>query len=99
MTVTTPAQMQALLAGDSNKAERIAGEYRDSFGHERFFIEIQKQGIPEQDRVNPLLVELAERYGFWLLEDAPYRPLRFRGEEQPSLYQLSPERVFHPIGR
>jgi DNA-binding transcriptional MocR family regulator len=25
------------------------------------------------------LVALAERYGFWLLEDAPYRPLRFHG--------------------
>ncbi len=43
------------------------------------------------------LVELAERYGFWLLEDAPYRPLRFRGEEQPSLYQLSPGRVLHML--
>jgi DNA-binding transcriptional MocR family regulator len=43
------------------------------------------------------LVELAEQYGFWLLEDAPYRPLRFRGEEVPSLYQLNPARVVHML--
>ncbi|MFQ5578737.1 MAG: PLP-dependent aminotransferase family protein [Anaerolineae bacterium] len=43
------------------------------------------------------LVELAEQYGFWLLEDAPYRPLRFRGQEQPSLFQLNPERVLHML--
>jgi DNA-binding transcriptional MocR family regulator len=41
------------------------------------------------------LVDLAERYGFWLVEDAPYRPLRYRGEEPPSLYELCPERTLH----
>lgn len=39
------------------------------------------------------LAELADRHGFWLLEDAPYRPLRFRGESQPSLFELNPERT------
>lgn len=43
------------------------------------------------------LVELAEQYGFWLLEDAPYRPLRYRGEAQPSLFELNPERVLHML--
>jgi DNA-binding transcriptional MocR family regulator len=43
------------------------------------------------------LVELADKYGFWLLEDAPYRPLRFRGEEQPSLFELNPERTLHML--
>jgi DNA-binding transcriptional MocR family regulator len=43
------------------------------------------------------LVALAEQYGFWLLEDAPYRPLRFRGEEQPSLFQLNSDRVLHML--
>ncbi|MCZ7574576.1 MAG: PLP-dependent aminotransferase family protein [Ardenticatenaceae bacterium] len=36
------------------------------------------------------LAELAERYGFWLVEDAPYRPLRYRGEHLPSLFDLAP---------
>ena len=41
------------------------------------------------------LVELAERYGFLLVEDAPYRLLRYRGEEEPTLYRLAPERTLH----
>ena len=36
------------------------------------------------------LVELADKHGFWLLEDAPYRSLRYRGEELPSLFELNP---------
>ncbi len=37
----------------------------------------------------------AEQYGFWVVEDAPYRRLRYWGEEVPTLYSLAPERVFH----
>jgi len=43
------------------------------------------------------LAELADRHGFYLLEDAPYRPLRFRGEAQPSLFELNPERTLHML--
>ncbi len=43
------------------------------------------------------LVNLAEKHGFWLLEDAPYRPLRFRGEAQPSLFELNPQRTLHML--
>ncbi len=43
------------------------------------------------------LVELADRYNFWLLEDAPYRPLRFKGKEQPALFDLNPERTLHML--
>jgi len=39
------------------------------------------------------LVEWAEAYDFWLIEDAPYRKLRYWGEEVPSLRALAPERV------
>jgi DNA-binding transcriptional MocR family regulator len=41
------------------------------------------------------LAELAERHGFMLLEDAPYRLLRYRGKEEPTLRQLVPERTLH----
>ncbi len=57
----------AILAGQSERAERIAREYRDIFGPERFFIEIQNQSLPDQDAVNPLLAELAERLGVGLV--------------------------------
>jgi len=57
----------ALLAGEVDKARRIAGEYRDIFGPERFFIEVQNQGLAEQDRINPQLVKLAEELGVGLV--------------------------------
>jgi 2-aminoadipate transaminase len=41
------------------------------------------------------LVELAGRHGFWLVEDAPYRLLRYHGREEPTLYSLAPERTLH----
>jgi 2-aminoadipate transaminase len=43
------------------------------------------------------LAALAARYGFWLLEDAPYRLLRYRGEELPSLVALCPQRTLHML--
>ena len=53
----------ALLAEKPDRARRIAGEYLDIFGRERLFIEVQKQGLAEQDRVNGPLASLAEELG------------------------------------
>mgnify|MGYP005850688787 CR=1 FL=1 len=39
------------------------------------------------------LIELAEQHGFWIVEDAPYRDLRYYGEPQPPMASLSPPRV------
>lgn len=39
------------------------------------------------------LMELAEKYSFLVVEDAPYRMLRYRGDELPSLFELNPLRV------
>ena len=39
------------------------------------------------------IVELAEEHDFLVLEDAPYRLLRYRGEDEPTLFSLAPERV------
>src|SRR5206468_5237097 len=41
------------------------------------------------------IVELAARHGFLLVEDAPYRLLRYRGQEHPTLFSLAPERTLH----
>jgi DNA-binding transcriptional MocR family regulator len=41
------------------------------------------------------IVSLAARFGFLLLEDAPYRLLRYRGHEEPTLYALAPDRTLH----
>lgn len=39
------------------------------------------------------IVDLSRLYGFWIIEDIPYRKLRYRGEELPSLFDLAPDRV------
>jgi len=41
------------------------------------------------------IVRLAEEHGFWIVEDAPYRPLRYKGADVPSMRSLSPNRVMH----
>jgi 2-aminoadipate transaminase len=39
------------------------------------------------------VLALSEQHNFMVLEDAPYRPLRYRGINLPSLYDLAPTRV------
>ena len=41
------------------------------------------------------IVELAAKYNLLLVEDAPYRMLRYRGTEEPTLYELAPDRTLH----
>ena len=41
------------------------------------------------------LVELSRKYGFLIVEDSPYRELRYSGKEQPTIYSLAPERTLH----
>lgn len=40
-----------------------------------------------------IVAELAHKHDFLIVEDAPYRPLRYRGSEEPSIYSLAPERT------
>ena len=42
-----------------------------------------------------MLVDLAERYDFLIVEDSPYRELRYENDHIPTLYSLSPDRVIH----
>ena len=42
-----------------------------------------------------MLVGLAEEYGFLIVEDSPYRELRYEGEHIPTMYSLAPDRVVH----
>jgi len=41
------------------------------------------------------LAALVQEYGFWIVEDAPYRALRYWGQEIPALQSLAPTRVLH----
>jgi 2-aminoadipate transaminase len=42
-----------------------------------------------------ILVELAERYDFWVLEDNPYRDLRYFGKELPTIFSLDSHKVLY----
>lgn len=52
-------------------------------------------GITIQEPQRRQLAEYSREYGFYLVEDAPYRPLRYRGDDVVTLRELAPEKVFH----
>ncbi len=52
---------QALLRGNENAARSCLGEFAEIFGRDRFFVELQDHGIPEQRETFPKLLELARR--------------------------------------
>lgn len=40
------------------------------------------------------IANLAKEYQFWIIEDSPYRDLRYRGQDVPSIFEFAPEFVF-----
>ncbi|MCH8854015.1 MAG: PHP domain-containing protein, partial [Planctomycetes bacterium] len=54
---------QTLLHRDFKQAVQVAEKYLDIFGPERFFIEVQDHGIPEQHETNPALFDIAQKLG------------------------------------
>ena len=41
------------------------------------------------------IARLAREYGFLIVEDAPYRFLRYRGENPPTFWELTPQHTLH----
>ncbi len=68
-----------------DKAKRYAGQLAEIFGPERFYLEIQDHGIPEQKLANDALIPMAKSMGIPLVatndvhyakqEDAPFQDL------------------------
>ncbi len=54
---------KALEAEDWDLARRLAGEYGDIFGKDRFYLELQDHGLPDQRRLNEQLLRLAPETG------------------------------------
>ena len=50
---------RALLAGDYDRAKQIALYYKNLFGEENYYIELQDHGLEEDQVVLPLLIRLA----------------------------------------
>ncbi len=42
-----------------------------------------------------MLAELSRKHDFLIVEDSPYRELRYEGEHLPTIYSLDPDRVIH----
>ena len=42
-----------------------------------------------------MLVSLAQEHDFLIVEDSPYRELRYEGEHIPTMYSLAPDQVIH----
>ncbi len=63
-----------LLDGKIKEAEALARRYRDIFGDENYFIELQDHGIREQKEVAPKLIAMARRLGIPMVvtNDAHY---------------------------
>jgi DNA polymerase III subunit alpha len=54
---------QHLLKGDEAAARRTLSDFKDIYGPERYFVELQDHGIAEQRRTWPLLEKLAGELG------------------------------------
>ena len=49
-----------LLKDRPDEARRLAGQYQDILGKGNFYLELQDNGLDDQDKVNPRLIELAK---------------------------------------
>src|SRR5213592_1132034 len=58
---------QNLAGGNYTKAKEAALQYRDILGAENFFLEIQDHGIPDQQKIIPMMARLGEETGLQLV--------------------------------
>ncbi len=65
---------KAILEGDYSKARKLALDYNEIFGQGNFFLELQSNGIEEQNLVNQNLIKLSRETGIPLAatNDAHY---------------------------
>ncbi len=56
-----------LVRGDYNGAKDVALWYRDLFGKDRYYLEIQNHGLREQLEINPELIRLSRETGIPLV--------------------------------
>ncbi len=54
---------RALIQDQPDRADELVAEYIDIFGKDNFFIELQKHGIPEEEKAAEGLIRLAKKYG------------------------------------
>ena len=94
---TAPTYLGALQSFKSYRADiRILGEYK---GKAKFCYVIPDFQNPSGETMTleerQELVALAREQDFLIVEDSPYRELRYSGEPVPTIYSLAPERTLH----
>lgn len=94
---TAPTYLGALQSFKSYRADiRILGEYDDPA---KFCYVIPDFQNPSGETMTleerQKLVALARERDFIIVEDSPYRELRYSGEPVPTIYSLAPERTLH----
>ncbi len=52
-------------------------------------------GVTMSEQGRRGLVALARKYNFLIIEDSPYRELRYEGEDVPTIWSMAPERTLH----
>lgn len=58
---------RALLRGDYEEAKEAALRYRDIFGPENFYLELQDHGLNDEHYVNPSIIRISEETGIPLV--------------------------------
>lgn len=88
-----------ILAGNQERAEKIAGEYRDLYG-DNYYLELQDHGLSGQTEVNRALVDIGKRLGIPLVatNDVHYIG-REQAEIQDILLCIQTGKTVHDAGR
>lgn len=58
---------RAIIQDDFLHAEELVQEYIDIFGRDNFFLEIQKHGLEEEEKVAAALIELSRKFNLGLV--------------------------------
>ena len=95
---TAPTYLGAIQSFRSYRAKVYAGE-APAGSKVKFFYAIPDFRNPSGETMTlaerEALVERARREDFIIVEDSPYRELRYSGEQLPTIYSLAPERTLH----
>ena len=95
---TAPTYLGAIQSFRSYRAKVYAGE-APAGSTVKFLYAIPDFRNPSGETMTlaerEALVERARREDFIIVEDSPYRELRYSGEQLPTIYSLAPERTLH----
>ena len=97
---SAPTYLGALQSFRSYRAEvRTVADIGDDYSKVKFCYVIPDVQNPSGETMNlaqrEALVALAREHDFLIVEDCPYRELRYSGEPVPTIYSLAPERTLH----